>query len=51
MRQRRREEKWEEGRRKVREAGGPGEEDLVIGIISAQTYFYLLEIEPKSQPG
>lgn len=44
-------ENGRKGERKEARLGGEGEENLVIGIISAQTYFYLLEIEPKSQPG
>lgn len=47
-------EKGKEGRRegglKRGRLGEQGEQNLVIGIISAQTYFYLLETEPESQP-
>lgn len=43
------EEIWEE-RRKGRKAGGRGEDHMAIGVISAQMYFHLLEMEPRSQP-
>ena len=47
-------EKGKEGRREGGlqrgRLGEQGEQNLVIGIISAQTYFYLLETEPESQP-
>lgn len=52
-RKRRRKERGkreEKGRRgKGRKAGGRGKENLVTVIISAQTNFYLLEMEPTSQ--
>lgn len=37
-------------RRKGRMAEGRGEDHVAIGVISAQMYFHLLEMEPRSQP-